>query len=216
MPIIPEKAAEKIVFFEAHHAAWSANSVAIGSSAGEITALQALTTAARAKQVAQRLARQAARTATHEYAQAVAAMARAGSDVIKKIKAKAATGGDAVYNLAQVPPPATPSPIAPPGTPTQFRVTLRPDGALELAWKCANPRGSAGTIYQVSRKLGAGAGAGAGEFQIIGGSGIKKFIDGTVPAGVASVTYRVQAFRSTQVGMANNVTVNFGVGGGGG
>jgi hypothetical protein len=93
--------------------------------------------------------------------------------------------------------------------PTAFKVTLNPDGSLELTFKCSNPAGAGGTIYQVSRKIGAGA------WQMIGGSGEKKFLDDTVPTGTASVSYRVQAVRSTQKGTANYFTVNFGVGGGG-
>jgi hypothetical protein len=209
MPIVPEKAADKITWFEAHHAPFTANATAIGTTTAEVSALAALVTAARARQVAQIAAQEAARTATNEYNNAVAAMALAGSDILIKVKARAATGGHAIYDLAQIPPPATPSPVGPPGMPTAFRVALKPDGALELSWKCANPRGSAGTIYQVLRKIG------AGEFSVIGGSGTRKFVDGTVPAGVASVVYRVQAIRSTQVGTANDVTVNFGVSGGG-
>lgn len=36
-----------------------------------------------------------------------------------------------VYNLAQIPPPASPSPMPPPGQPGELTVTLTPaDGAL--------------------------------------------------------------------------------------
>ncbi|MEA2711480.1 MAG: hypothetical protein QOF78_4081 [Phycisphaerales bacterium] len=213
MPIVPHKPAEKITWFEAHEDPFTTNAVAIGTTAAAVSALVALTTAARAKQVAQAAAQEAARTATNEYKDAVAAMAQAGSDILKAVKAKAAAvGGNSVFNLAQIPPPATPSPVGPPGTPTAFKVMLNPDGSLELTWKCSNPTGAGGTIYQVSRKVGTGAG---GNFEIIGGSGQRKFVDATVPAAVASVTYRIRANRSTVMGTANDFTVNFGVGGGG-
>ena len=208
MPIVPPKPADKIVWYEAHIAPWTTNAVAIGSSAPEITALNALTETARAKQTAQQAAKDAARTATNQYREAVLAMAVAGSDVLKKVKAKAATTAG-VWDLAQIPPPATPSPVGPPGMPSTFKVTLNPEGSLELTWKCSNPAGASGTIYQVSRKIGAGA------WSMVGGTGEKKFLDDTVPAGVASVSYRIQAIRSTQAGTANDFTVNFGVGGGG-
>ena len=94
--------------------------------------------------------------------------------------------------------------------PNTLKVTLNPDGSLVLKWACANPVGSSGTIYQVYRRTGA-----AGAFAPVGASGKKEFVDATVPAGVASVTYRIQAIRSTQAGTANDFTVNFGVGGGG-
>jgi hypothetical protein len=95
---------------------------------------------------------------TNEYKNAVIAMAVAGSEILKHIKAKAATGGDAIYNLAQIPPPATPLAVGPPGMSSDFRVTLKPNGSLELMWKCSNPSGAAGTNYQVSRKIGAEGG----------------------------------------------------------
>jgi hypothetical protein len=134
----------------------------------------------------------------------------AGSDIIKQIRAKAAVDGDNVYVLAQIPAPALPSPVPPPGTPTDFIVTLNPDGSLKLRWKCANPAGSMGTMYQVSRRIGSG-----GPLVQIGGSGVKSFLDATVPAGTPAVTYQITAARSTALGVAAQFVVNFGVGGGG-
>lgn len=213
--ILPKNPQDRITFCEVHNAPWSSAAVAIGTTAAKVTNLATLTASARAAFLAQREAQAVARSATNTYKNAVRAMSTACTEILLEVKAKAASAGggaDAIYDLAQVPPPATPSPVPPPGMPEAFKVTLTPDGWLELAWKCQNPAGAAGTVYQVARKIGAAA---AAEFAILGSSGIKKFIDNTVPAGAAQVTYRVQAIRSTQVGVANNVTVNFGVGGGG-
>ena len=121
-----------------------------------------------------------------------------------------ATDGDNVYFLAQIPPPATPSPVPAPGTPSDFAATLNPDGSLGLKWKCANPPRSTGTIYQISRRTGA-----AGAFVSVGGSGARTFVDAGVPSGVASVTYQIVAVRSTAIGVAAQFTVNFGVTGSG-
>jgi hypothetical protein len=93
--------------------------------------------------------------------------------------------------------------------PTDFTATLDPTGVLNLAWKCANPPGASGTIYQVSRQVGA-----AGTMQIIGAAGDKKFIDATLPIGSTQVTYRIMALRSTVAGTPNEFTVKFGVTGG--
>ena len=49
----------------------------------------------------------------------------------------------------------------------------------------------------------------------IGASGTRSFVDATVPAGTPTVTYQVQAARSTAVGLAAQFVVNFGVGGSG-
>ncbi|HZZ42414.1 MAG TPA: hypothetical protein VFE58_05720 [Tepidisphaeraceae bacterium] len=105
---------------------------------------------------------------------------------------------------------ATPSPVAPPGTPSRFAVALSAGGALKVSWKCANPAGSAGTIYQVWRRVGA-----TGDFVYLGGSGEKNFTDETLPAGSAAVTYQIQGVRSTSVGPFAQFNVNFGTGTGG-
>jgi hypothetical protein len=210
MSVVPKEVVAKIQFFEDHESPWTTNATAIGLTAGEVTALSTKTAAARAAYDAQQAAKNAAKDATLTLRLAVTAMADAGSDAIKKIRAKAATDGSGVYALASIPAPATPSPVPPPGTPTDFNVTLNPDGSLKLRWKCANPSGSQGTMYQVSRRIGA-----SGPFVAVGGSGTRSFDDVTVPAGTASVTYQVQAVRSTAVGVAAQFIVNFGISGGG-
>lgn len=98
------------------------------------------------------------------------------------------------------------SPLGPPGTPTRFRVELTAIGSLKLSWRCDNPRGGAGTIYLISRQDG-----GRGPFTYIGRSGRRKFEDMTLPMGLPSVTYRVQAVRSTTDGPPADFSVNFGV-----
>ena len=101
-----------------------------------------------------------------------------------------------------------PSPMPPPGTPYQLKVELLPNGSLKLKWKCNNPAGSTGTLYHVYRKVGTAP----GEFTFIGGSGARTFVDGTVPSGVPTIVYQVQAARTTAVGDAAEFVVNFGVG----
>ena len=66
-----------------------------------------------------------------------------------------------------------------------------------------------GTIYQISRSIGS-----SNNFQVIGISGTKSFTDETLPAGTASVFYRIRAIRSTKVGPAATFMVNLGVAGG--
>lgn len=211
--ILPQGAVDRVAWFEAHTADWQANAVAIGTTTTAVTALTTKVTAARAAFDAQQLAFEQAKAATQNFKDAVAAMTSAGTEIIKQVKARAATGGNAIYTLALLPVPATPAPLPPPGTPTDFTASLNPDGSLKLRWKCANPAGSSGTMYQVSRKVGAG-----GAFAVVGGSGTKSFLDATVPAGAAAaggVTYQVQAVRSTAAGVAAQFVVNFGVGGSG-
>ncbi len=105
---------------------------------------------------------------------------------------------------------AQPSPLPPPGTPDRFRVTLSGDGSVELGWKCNNPPGSRGTIYQVERRVGGGS-----AFRFLGASGLKRFVDTSIPAGATSLTYQVQAIRSKSAGPRAQYNVNFGGSAGG-
>ncbi len=132
----------------------------------------------------------------------------AGADMIQTIKTFAQTSNNPnVYVLAQVPPPAAPGTTPPPGTPFDFTVSLLQDGSLDLRWKCSNPAGTVGTIYEVMRQIGAGA------MSFVGASGVKEFTDDTIPAGSSPCTYQVTAVRSTSRGNPAQFTVNFGVSG---
>jgi len=211
MPVVPVDKVAKIAFYENHTTPWSTNAVAIGTTATAVTDLTTKTAAARSAYNAQQAAQETAKAATLTLKNAVEAMASAGSDIIKSIRAKAAVTGDSVYALAQIPAPAAPSPRPAPGTPTDFKVALGADGAVTLNWKCNNPAGATGTMYQVWRRIGA-----TGEFSYLGGSGTKDFVDDALPAGSARVTYQIQGVRSTAVGPWAQFNVNFGVGTGGG
>ena len=217
MPIVPEDRLGKIEFYEAHIAPWTANAAAIGLAPTSVTALGTLTTAARAAYNAAEAARQAARAATQNFYDKVRAMHSnpgAGSDMINTIKVWAESKNDPnVYVLAQIPAPTPPSALPPPGIPFEYNVGLLQDGSLELKWKCSNPVGSQGTIYEVRRRIGSGPG---GLFEFVGATGQRTFIDATLPEGSSPVTYQVTGVRSTSRGNPSQFTVNFGVGGGGG
>ena len=134
-----------------------------------------------------------------------------GAGLIRNIKNKAeSTNNPEVYALAQIPPPATPSPVPPPGTPFDLRVELLQTGAITLSWKCPNPAGAAGTIYEVQRKLGTSPTA---AFEFIGAAGVRNFTDETLPLGPTLVTYRITAVRSTTRGNPAQFILTFGSGG---
>lgn len=208
MSVMPDGKLDKLQFCEEHIAPFTTNAVAIGTTAAAVTDLDTKTVAARAAYERQRAARLAAKDATVDFDLAIRAAADAASAIVKQVKAKAATAGDGVYSLASLPVPQPPAPLGPLGKPYQFVVRLSEGGALELSWKCTNPPGASGTIYQVSRRLGASE----GPFAYVGATGTKTFVDATLPAGSSSVTYRVQAVRSTSVGPEAVCLVSFGVG----
>jgi len=211
MGVVPDTRLGKIEFYEAHISPWTTNAAGIGLTPASVTALGTLTTQARAAYNAHIAARDAARAATDNFYDKVRDMHNgpgAGADMIRTIRNHAETKDDPnVYVLAQIPPPATPGTTPPPGTPFEFTVGLLQNGALELKWKCNNPSGTQGTIYEVKRAIGGGA------FNFVGATGVKLFTDDTLPSGSAPVTYQITAVRSTARGNPAQFTVNFGIGG---
>jgi len=211
MGTVPNDRLGKIEFYEAHLAPWTINAAAIGLLPASVTALGTLTTQARAAFNAAEAARQAARAATQNFYDKVRNMhggAGAGSDMIETIKNYAQSKNDPnIYVLAQIPPPAVPGITPPPGTPFDFTVGLLQNGALELKWKCNNPSGTQGTIYEVKRQIGGGA------LTFVGATGVKVFTDETLPSGSSPATYQITAVRSTARGNPAQFTVNFGIGG---
>lgn len=208
MAVLPDGKVAKVEFCEQHVDTFLANATAIGTTTTAVTDLQTKTQAARDAYNAQKQAQDDAKSATNTFNMAVEAMTLAVAEIIKQIKVKAGVAGDSVYSLANIPAPAVPSPMGPLGTPTGFVATLKLTGALELKWKCTNPVGAGGTVYQVWRRSSPTA-----EFEYLGGSGSKIFLDSTIPAGSSQVTYQIQAVRSTTVGDFAQFNVNFGVGG---
>jgi hypothetical protein len=199
----PKKPLERVQFFKDHIAPWTTNATALGTTASAVTALQTKVTAAETAYDAQQSARQVSENATEAFRLAVAAVNAAGQAIIKNIESTAqSTGNPGVYTLAQLPPPATPTPAGAPGKPFDFKVGVGTTGALELTWKNTN---AAGAVYMVYRKLGL-----TGEFQLLQGTGEKKLIDSTVPAGTVQVQYQIQAVRSTGVSDFAMFVVNLG------
>lgn len=210
MSLLPNSRVGKIEFYEAHVSPWQENAAAIGLTSQQVDALEKRTRQARAAYDAHQAAMEAAKAATLDFYNCVRDMAEDGADLIRTIRNQAETAGDPnVYVLARIPAPGPRSPTPPPGLPSDLRVALLATGALALSWKCPNPAGASGTIYEVQRRID-GENA---TFVYIGSSGVKRFTDETLPAGTASVTYQITAIRSTARGPAARFTVRFGVGG---
>lgn len=209
MAVVPEKRLEKVQFYENHIDPFTTNATAIGITSAEATDLQTKTEAARDAYNTQQTTLQAAKTATEAFYNAVDAMNTAGAALIKKIRAKAqATGDMNVYTLSEIPAPPVPSPVGDLGMPTDFTCEVNlATGTLDTSWKCSNPRGATGVVYQIWRRIGM-----EGDFSYLGGVGAKKYSDDTVPAGTACVQYQIQAVRSTSVGPFALFTVNYGAG----
>ena len=210
MSIVPQSRIGKVQFYEAHLTPWTNNAANIGLELPAVAALTTATQEARAAYDAMLAARDASRAATQAFYAKVSVMHAApglGSDMIDSIKNYAQTTGDPnVYTLAQIPPPAPPGVVGPPGTPFDFRVGLRQDGSVELKWKCNNPSGAGGTVYEILRSVGGGA------MQFVDNAGEKTFIDETVPANSGPVTYQITGVRTTVRGDPAQFTMQFGTG----
>ena len=212
MGIVPPSRIGKVQFYEAHIQPWTTNAAAIGLTPADVAALAAATGAARVAYNAMLAARDAAKAATQNFYGKVSIMHSdpgAGSDMIDTIKNFAQSNDNPnVYVLAQIPPPAQGGAVPPPGTPFDFRVGLRQDGAVELRWKCNNPSGAAGTVYEILRGVSGGA------LQFVDNAGERLYLDQTVPANSGPVTYQITGVRSTLRGDPAQFTVQFGAGNG--
>lgn len=211
MGIVPQQKLPRLEFYEEHLPPWTSNATAIGLTTGAITAFSPKVTACRSAYTAQQAALAAAKAATENFNNKLRDLHESsggGAELLRTIKNFAESKNDPnVYVLAQIPAPAPPSPAPPPGLPEQFRVEVFPVGSVKLTWKCKNPTG--GTVYEVWRQIGEGA------LIYAGTSGLREFIDETLPAGSSPVTYRVTAVRSTVRGVTAEFTVRFGQNGAG-
>lgn len=211
MRIVPKSLVDKVQFYETHLVPFTQNADAIGLSLEETSELAVKAAAAREALRARDAAESAARAATLAFNMAVDELGSLGASMILKIRATAeASGNRDVYALASIPPTAEGSPIPAPGKPYRLETRLDDDGSLLLTWKCDNPRGSSGTMYQIARRVNRPDHATTGEFIPLAVVGEKQFRDETIPAGATAITYQVRAIRSTKQGAEAEFNVNFG------
>ncbi len=211
--VVPSKDIDALAFFESHTIVWAVAPIGLGLTAAEVTGLDVLTKAARQALSDQTKAKNAAKAATTAWNNAVTAMRNSGGNLVKTIKAFAeTTNNPTVFSMAQIPMPAAPTPLPPPGQPTTFTVQLTGTGAVQITWKATNGAASTGAFFVVSRKL-----VGESVFTNVGNVGTKKFTDSTITQGTTGATYIVQGFRGNQSGMpSEQLSVQFGVSAGGG
>jgi len=214
MTIVPETRSGKIDFYWYRLPVWAQDPASIGLTPQAVAEFQPLVDAAREAQREHREAQLAARVATTKYHQAVRRMHAGGGGVVggaalvQTIKTYAQITGDPnVFPRAHITPPSRPGRpgSAPaPGTPYRFSTNVRQTGEVELTWKCDNPDGAVGTIYQVRRQID------DGPMELVRTVGDKKFLDETLPPGTRYCTYEVTAVRSTGKGGSGRYWVQFG------
>lgn len=212
MAVLPSSREDMINWFAARIAQWGANAAQIGISPAQIAALASLLSEADSALSIAEGARITSKNATVDFHNAADALRELGGDFITLIKANAeATNNPDIYTLASIPPPAAPSPLGPPATPTNLTTTLTTAGSIKLRWR-GSRRG--GTSFKIWRSTTL-PGMGATQWQLINSVEENKFEDGTIPLGLESVTYRVVATRSGGSSEPSDVsTIFFGSAGG--
>lgn len=211
---LPAETNAAIQYLETRVPRWESGAAAIGLTAAQVTALKARVTAARAAYEEALAARAAAKAATVSLREAMSVMRIDAGGLIRTVRAFADTSNNPdVYALAQIDPPAPPTPARAPTQPTELRAVIEPTGALTIQWKATRPAplgsnldaSTSGVVYTVKRKLRAEA-----NFTIIGavpatrgGSrAFSTFTDSTLPGGGAAngVQYVIQGQRATTTG----------------
>lgn len=216
MGLIPQRNLERLDFFEQHLAPWTANATTLGLTTAQMTAMSVAVGNARTAWTDAVNARAASKDATQNFNQMMSDAHKRVVEAIELIRNKAESTNDpSIWTLASLPAPTPPSAVPPPGTPFDFKISLEQGGALGLKWKCNNPEGSVGTIYEVRRQA---QGSPADQWTFAGATGTREFLDTTLPSSMAAtgVNYQITAVRSTGRGVPSIFNVRFGVSGGGG
>ncbi|HRQ72821.1 MAG TPA: hypothetical protein PLU35_07320 [Phycisphaerales bacterium] len=193
--LLPSKI-RMIEWFEQRIPVWTTNPTAIGLTMGQVTQLLSRTAAARSAYQNAQAARNESRSKAVLFHDATGNLRDYGADLIKTIKAYAETTEDpSVYAEADVPPPAQPSPLGPPGTPTDIVTTINNRGYVEIRWKADNAANSSGAYFRIERRL-----SDEQAFRLLGTTGHKTFTDETIPVGTHQATYIITPCRGDASG----------------
>ncbi|MFG0283362.1 MAG: hypothetical protein ACF8R7_02975 [Phycisphaerales bacterium JB039] len=196
MPTIPTSREAQINYFEQHVAIWANDPAAIGLTSGIVTNLNGLTQQARSAFVSVEAVRSQSKASTTGYYNATDAMREAGAAAIDAIRAFAKTSGDPnVYEAAQIPPPASPTPYPAPAAPSGVKTSLDASGNIIIDWDITQPAPGAQVFTVIYRRLNAN-----GAYSIIGNTQGKQFTDTTVPVGTSEVAYQLQSLAGGQTG----------------
>jgi len=205
MATVPSTIADKLAFFEQHLPVWAKDPVGIGLTAIQLASLANMVADARAAFDAAQDARAISRAATVSQSNAMSVMGEFGSDLVTTIRAFAETSNDPeVYAVAQIPPPAPPTPAGPPEQPTNLTASLTPGGALKISWKGSVASSAYFSVYRRA--------AGETAFTLLDSTDTKFYEDTSIPAGVNNVTYYIQARRDEFRVDSGWFQVNFGSG----
>lgn len=206
MPVLPETKLGQLEFFESHKDAWSDHAPAIGLQTSAVSSFKPLITSTRDAYNAMQIARDASKAATQAYYNAHSDMLGTGRAFIAAIKAFAETSRNAnVYVLANIDPPAPPSPTPAPDVPTDLVGTISPSGGVTLTWNATRSGATRGIFFLVERQR-----ASETAWTPLGGVMEKAFLDPSPMLGDGPVQYRVRAGRN-EASSAWTVPISFNI-----
>ncbi|HYE60602.1 MAG TPA: fibronectin type III domain-containing protein [Phycisphaerales bacterium] len=213
MAVLPNGRKAKVQFFKDRKSKLIAQAANVGLSPAAVTALFAKIDKAETDGQAAVDAHNTAKSATQKYYATSDDAISDGREVIRTVKAFAATQADpaAVLALVDIPEDAPPSPAVAPSVPTNIRGSISTDGILTIAWDAKESGPSAGIVFMIHRKL-----QGEGEFRLIGATFTKQYIDTGFEPSMGVTAYKVLAQRGSLTSpWSTTMQVDLGVGGSG-
>ncbi len=204
MAIVPKTINGSISFFEQRIDRWTTAPTSIGITAAQAASLGTMITDARTAFTDAEQARMTSKDATATMRTKVNAMNELGGDLIKTIRAFAETTNNPnVYVLASIPAPKSPQPAGVPNPPENVVGSPQADGSIVVKWTGSL---AFNTVFSVWRKL-----AGESTFEEVASVREKTWKDISVPAGIATVSYYVVAWREAGASdRSAEITVNLG------
>ena len=198
-------------YFESRISLWLGNAESIGITDEQATALKTAAELNRAQFNAMDVARNSAKAATNTFYASNNTLTDLGRNLIKTIKAYAQTTNDPmVYSLANIDPPAPPTPVPAPSVPADTTGSVTPDGVVTLSWRADRSGASSGIFFIIERKR-----AGEADYSVLSATVEKSFMDPNARVNLGLVQYRIKAVRGTESSdWATPVVFNFGAGGG--
>ncbi len=200
MSVLPQSCLEQIQFYEQRLPLWAASTTLLSLTAPEIVALTTAVNAARIAFTAAQVARDNSKSATVAFYAACEVMNKLGRDAIRTIKNEAeSTNNPAVYVASNIEPPAEPTPLGPPATPTDVTAVINNEGQAELKWDGSREGGTSFTIERSVTPVGGTQ----GPWVLLASVEERQFIDVNVPFGLASALYRIKAQRTGGISVAS-------------
>lgn len=209
MSTVPRTYPEAIDWVNTHVPIWGAVAADIGLDPLKVAELGTLASAASTAHTAYLESLGETRAKALAYRSAARAMRTMASGQVVQIRGFARTSADpaGVYEDAQIPEPAKPSPAPAPGTPTGFKAQLLESGNLKFTFDCEHPAKVAGVTYKVLRQL-----APQDPYQFLQNAKGRSFEDNSITGDSREITYIVTAQTSTKDGNPAYFTVRFGAG----